>query len=799
MIRLKKIEIAGFRGSLESLRIDLDASGRSMAIYGDNAAGKSSITDAVEWFYFNKVEHLWRENCKADALRNILLPEKDAATVELQFNEASLDCNKSISSELAISQSNKSSILTEYLAKIENGHERVTLRTVDIFYFILQGKTERRKELERIIGYEALDSFREIIGPTLYKLERTPEYITAKSNFQNYQKEILTIARINIFSDTELFEAGQRIAAEADVSVSIGDWAAYEAAGAGMRARLHNKDQGIKKAALSDCRKKCELLSQKAKDATNGLEAFSKAYAELIASEEQVRQIRLGEFLISGKKAIESQLAPLDTCPLCLQSSPWGKLREELETRIAKLMDSERKYKSAVTLKGGTLSMLDQASRASEDFVESAGKVDLEVQFLKPIEEFSSIVKGIVRKITDEFEGFKPISMNIERQTTAALDSATKASELLRGQEAALELSTEDQKLFDTVQRLDNLKTEFQRFQKTSGTKRKFELQIEALSEIGDSFAKVHREALQNALDVMSEDISTYYLAMHPKEEVDKIKLTVVEDGVEFEYGFHGKRVYPPLKYLSESHLNSLGIAAFLASAKIFNKNNNFFVLDDVITSFDSNHRLRLLRLLNDEFSGWQVIILTHERFWFEMIKKELQPSGWLVAEFETVTGAGIHLKKSAKSAKEEISEKKQNGTLTPNHLRTMFERILKEIGFALEVKVAFRYNDENERRMVGELLSELRSRLKKKSPGILSNPVFSRMEVCSLVTTAGSHDSGPILSPGDLDICCEDVLNFDGQFCCEKCGHYASVERSVPHDGRIYCKCGKKYLDWKE
>src|SRR5579862_5660743 len=161
MIRLKKITIAGFRGSLEMLPVDFGSSGQSMAIYGDNAVGKSSITDAVEWFYLNRVDHLWKENCKDGALRNITLPAEKEATVELQFSDAALDCRKALSSELAISQSNKSVALTTYLAKIENGYERLVLRTIDILNFILQPKSQRRKELERIIGYEALNSFRE--------------------------------------------------------------------------------------------------------------------------------------------------------------------------------------------------------------------------------------------------------------------------------------------------------------------------------------------------------------------------------------------------------------------------------------------------------------------------------------------------------------------------------------------------------------------------------------------------------------------------------------------------------------
>ena len=151
---------------------------------------------------------------------------------------------------------------------------------------------------------------------------------------------------------------------------------------------------------------------------------------------------------------------------------------------------------------------------------------------------------------------------------------------------------------------------------------------------------------------------------MHPNENVDDIRLTVLEEGVEFDYGFHGKRAYPPLKYLSESHLNSLGIAAFLASVKLFNKINGFFVLDDIVTSFDANHRIRLSHLLRTEFSKWQIILLTHEPFWFELIKKEMAPNGWLFSELEAAPTVGTTLKSSSKDLREHITSKWNDATL---------------------------------------------------------------------------------------------------------------------------------------
>jgi hypothetical protein len=166
------------------------------------------------------------------------------------------------------------------------------------------------------------------------------------------------------------------------------------------------------------------------------------------------------------------------------------------------------------------------------------------------------------------------------------------------------------------------------------------------------------------------------------------------------------------MKYLSESHLNSLGICLFLASAKLFNKVNRFLVLDDIVTSFDLGHRRRLLRLIKDEFNDWQIILLTHEHLWFEMIKREFKQSGWLFDEMVWDLENGILMAPSSADWKELVAEKRKKYDVS-NDIRKLLEASLKEICRALEVKVAFRFNDENEHRMSGELLSALRSTIR--------------------------------------------------------------------------------------
>ena len=62
------------RGVRDDLPLTLD--GGSILVYGDNGSGKSSISDALEWFYYGGVDHLSSEEIGRgglEALRNVML------------------------------------------------------------------------------------------------------------------------------------------------------------------------------------------------------------------------------------------------------------------------------------------------------------------------------------------------------------------------------------------------------------------------------------------------------------------------------------------------------------------------------------------------------------------------------------------------------------------------------------------------------------------------------------------------------------------------------------------------------
>jgi wobble nucleotide-excising tRNase len=197
-----------------------------------------------------------------------------------------------------------------------------------------------------------------------------------------------------------------------------------------------------------------------------------------------------------------------------------------------------------------------------------------------------------------------------------------------------LKASKKDDLKFDAHSKLLLSREAYSRIKKLKKEKEILEHQQESLQLIYTDFLKKQKEGLDSFLAHFSSDINDLYQFMNPGEKVEDIKLVPMEKdgelvGMTLEFKFFNNLESPPHKYLSESHINCLGIAFFLTSVKAFNKRNKFFILDDVISGFDNDHRKRFADLLIEKFSDYQVILMTHERQWFEIVKNVVLGKDW--------------------------------------------------------------------------------------------------------------------------------------------------------------------------
>lgn len=112
-------------------------------------------------------------------------------------------------------------------------------------------------------------------------------------------------------------------------------------------------------------------------------------------------------------------------------------------------------------------------------------------------------------------------------------------------------------------------------------------------------------------------------------------------DGQELklELQFKGHQPDRPQNFLNEARLSALGLAIYLSGRLAFTPSTptpslKLLVLDDVLIGLDHSNRLPVLDVLEKYFSDWQIVLLTHDRFWYETVKIRAEVSeGWRTME----------------------------------------------------------------------------------------------------------------------------------------------------------------------
>jgi energy-coupling factor transporter ATP-binding protein EcfA2 len=89
---------------------------------------------------------------------------------------------------------------------------------------------------------------------------------------------------------------------------------------------------------------------------------------------------------------------------------------------------------------------------------------------------------------------------------------------------------------------------------------------------------------------------------------------------------FRGQNLPYPQSFLNEARLSALALAIYFAgrqlcAATLQNDTPRLMVLDDVLIGLDQTNRLPVLHLLDKHFSNWQIVLMTHDRVWFEMTR----------------------------------------------------------------------------------------------------------------------------------------------------------------------------------
>jgi energy-coupling factor transporter ATP-binding protein EcfA2 len=170
-------------------------------------------------------------------------------------------------------------------------------------------------------------------------------------------------------------------------------------------------------------------------------------------------------------------------------------------------------------------------------------------------------------------------------------------------------------------------------------------------------------------------------------------------------YRAHGLK--QPQFFLNEAKQSALALAIYLSARLACTQAASaeapkLIVLDDLLIGVDQSNRLPVLDLLMKRFSDWQIVLLTHDRVWFDMARAHLQPAtDWAYLELhDTPTSASTSMPvvrelgpNAAVAALDQADEFCDQGHIAAaaTYARTAFELALRRWAETGSVKIRFR------------------------------------------------------------------------------------------------------------
>jgi energy-coupling factor transporter ATP-binding protein EcfA2 len=802
-IKLNNIAINGIRGVKSDLELPLN--GKSALIYGDNGMGKSTITDSLEWFFKDEVSHLSGEEIDLkDAIRNSYISDDVKSKIAIQFNDLKLNAERILElkkSKLVAEYSNKTDDFNGYLKK--SNTENLILRHQFLTDFIDKTKSDKLKSLSEIIGFSEITKVKEVLRKSFsninteiknqnFESQINTQKITLKENLGS----VMSVEE-NLFSEINILLKPLKIDTEVKSFEDIDK----------LLTKLKSQTSSPLVNELKFLEKTKEvfaLLKSETALINDEYVKYHTEFSNISKDVQSIMQIFLGELLKVGKHVIDKKYHNQDTCPLCLQDKNREELILEIENRLIEVEKASSKKSAFDSTKNSLTTIIDTRIKKFEFYLneplinevsnkEIKDSVDL--LFIK----LKSYQKAAIEKVT---------SGNGIKEPSELLFAEPDFTFLTKVDERIVNLKATIAKDNTTTiySKVSFAKDSFLKIKKFENEKAILDKQKASFEIIYNEFVKRQKKALEDFINSFSVKINEFYQFMNPDEQFDEIRIVTKGDedkllGLTIEYKFNGGWVSPPQKYFSESHLNCFGLSFFLASVIAFNKTNKFIVFDDVISSFDSNHRIRFANLLMQEFSDYQLIVLTHENNWFEYFRSAVKGKGWVVNSVLWTNDRGTHFVETIESLREKIEKKiaDNNTDKLGNDIREYLESILKNIAVNIEVKLKFLFNDKNEDRMAYELLTEVKGRVSKSTELSKSNALFERTLACTFIGNKDSHDSSFTPKIGDLKAFWSDVKDIEKLFYCETCKTSIQVKYYDEASKEIRCKCTNLKYDYKK
>jgi energy-coupling factor transporter ATP-binding protein EcfA2 len=753
--KLQRLVMHAFRGVPSEMTVDFGA-GDSTVVYGDNGTGKSTIADALEWYFTGEIELLSHEG-RQHAVRYVGGDADGTTSVEV-LTSGTLGGKVVFPDE-------RTPDMFHALRR-----ETFLLRGRTLADFINKTKTEKWKALVEILGLDAIESLREDLQRARNDLRKTAK--TAEEEVRVYRRA-LSAGADPVTEETVLANLGQiceLLGVTPPQSLDQVVEPAWITAAVGASASV---------SASSD---RENLLADIHALETPEFDKETGAAWNALVSSDRVRQLPRASLMREAKRLFEAQSIEAGRCPLCGHKADQKLLARRIESALVEMMDAARdleRFRDPILEQAEGVERAHQRRQAIYDRVRA---LELEIP---PVPARPDT------RMHDQVEALTAVPLDAIMAHVSDLRRWDKAAVRLARQISPAKPSTRDSQLVMLAALCQQI-TAWQQAEKKSARAQRALALAEA---VFDAYQQRQKEDLGNLLQQISGRVARIYSALHPGEDLDAVSIEPwTAKGVELAINFYGSRQRPPHGVLSESHLNSLAIALFLAMAASFNEKLGFLILDDVINSFDVEHRGRLAELLADGFADWQLIVLTHDQQFFEHLSR--RAPAWRKIEFTSWShGSGPRTTKYEASgmlaaARERLQSDDVQGAATKG--RRALEELLQEVCEALWAPLPFRRGQANDRREMGELFMGLRRALKEHAKSQLPTvePIVKHLEAdVGATLNVAAHASRGRSGASEVKAALERIETLDALWSCPSC-RTRVWHKGTPAAAR--CRCGK-------
>jgi energy-coupling factor transporter ATP-binding protein EcfA2 len=310
--------------------------------------------------------------------------------------------------------------------------------------------------------------------------------------------------------------------------------------------------------------------------------------------------------------------------------------------------------------------------------------------------------------------------------------------------------------------------------------------------------------AVQQIADRVADLANEYYDFVHPGEGIATATLIVRQStsaSMLLNATFHGFEA-PPLKYYSEGHLDTLGLCFFLAIRKLEIASSPIFkllLIDDVLHSVDAEHRTRLAALLKNNFADHQLVLVTHDKNFYDRLKVTLGTgyhytalSSWDIDLGPRLSDPSTDLDRVIDKALRKIKSHDEIAAAAGR----FFEWLLKSLTERLQVAIPARFTYDHD---IGSMWPGLAAKLgKHKAFAAAHLGLVKQLSDLSWVRNKiGAHDSGGAASP----VTPEEVTEFADVvavlYKATTCADCATTIQSSKENRDVWrCGCSKLQYD---